>query len=107
MRYAIVLLLMNTAQPINAAGLTGHDVMRMCTTGQDACYWYLAGVHDAYQAARARTEFNPTICMDDDVTPDALSNAFQSYLNDRLQQWHFDAGALALNAFQKAWPCTR
>ena len=107
MRRGIGLLAMVATLSVDAAGLTGHDVMRMCTTDQDACYWYLAGVHDTYQAMHARAEITPTICMGDEVTPDALSRAFQSYLNDRLQQWHFDAGALALNAFQKAWPCAR
>jgi hypothetical protein len=108
-RGAIVVLAVTGFAASNANALSGLELYRTCNTKplEIACMAYIRGVLDGMQAGRALAKENPPLyCPPPQGTPaDQARLIIEKYFKEHPDELQEGAGALAMAALVKAFPC--
>jgi hypothetical protein len=98
-----LLMLAQAAQA--TAYLNGNELYSACQSDKSVCGYYVAGVSDTHDALQAVGRSPRTICTPSGVTLEQMTDVVIAYLRDRPDQRHNQAGALALTALRRTFPC--
>jgi hypothetical protein len=112
--------------PVTAMGVTfytGSEIQEDCVGPQpgeananvskyNSCVMYLAGLTDAATTFSGWDHKNKRgapqgSCIPKAVSQEQLRQVWLRYANQHPGKLHLTASGIALNAFEKAWPCKR
>lgn len=85
----------------------GNMVYELCQSTPRLAALYATGVMDGGTTVTEWRAESPRFCGIDHITVEQVKDVMCSYLGRYPEKRHLASSALALNAFQEAWPCPR
>jgi len=84
---------------------TGNDLLALCDADQVSCAFYMQGLYSGFSDGVSFSNGKAVVCPPPEATLGQTVDIVKAYLVANPSVRHEDAGALAIAALHKAFPC--